>query len=262
MRLLCFAHAGASGFFFRTWQGAMGQAIDVVPIHLPGHGNRLREAPFNRLLPLVDAACDALRPLVDRPFALFGHSVGAAIAFEIARRLENTSGRPAHHLFVAGRAAPDCPRRQPRIHHLPTRRLVAALRDRGGVPAAILDSPEALDLFMPILRADLAISETHSYLAGPPLNCPITVFGGIDDQWVRVEDLDTWARHTSRACDVCTLPGDHFFVATEREAMLHIIEAHLRPYASAGAELVPRDDGGGVDHLDAGEEHARARIER
>jgi surfactin synthase thioesterase subunit len=241
VRLLCFPHAGGSAFVFREWQPALPAAIGVIPIQLPGHGGRLRERPFTRLLPLVDVAYAALLPLLDRPFALFGHSLGAAIAFELARRFEHTHGRRAQHLFVAGRGAPDCAIRRPRIHDLPTPQLVAALRG-DGLPAAILNDPEALEFFMPLLRADLEMSETHHYVPGPPLTCPVSVFGGCDDPWVTLEDLRTWTAHTSAACQVTVLPGGHFFGAAGRQTILRVIEQQLcpHPHGSTCARVEPR----------------------
>jgi surfactin synthase thioesterase subunit len=228
IRLLCFPHAGGSAFVFRDWPRDVSPAIDVVPIQLPGRAERLSEPPFRRVPALVEAARAALRPILDRPVALFGHSVGGAIAFELACVLEREHGRPVEHLFIAGRGAPDCPMRRPPIAHLPPNEFVAAVRQLQTVPGHVFDHPDAIDLFMPILRADLELSETYAYVPGRRVGCPITVFGGHDDPWARTEDLEGWQRHTTRDCQVHLLPGDHFFVSRARVDILRVIERRLR----------------------------------
>jgi medium-chain acyl-[acyl-carrier-protein] hydrolase len=229
LRLVCFPHAGASAFIFHEWHALIRGSIGVVPMQLPGRGERLREPPLRRLAPLLRAACAALLPLTDRPFALFGHSVGALIAFELARLLEREHGRTPEHLFVSGRGAPDRPSTRGNIHHLPSEAFVAALKAYNGTLRGLLDNPEALELFLPILRADLELVETYIYVSGPPLSCPITVFGGEEDDTVRPEDLEAWRWHTTRGCSMHLLPGDHFFVTTAPREVVRVIDEALRP---------------------------------
>lgn len=232
VRLVCFPHAGASAFIFREWHALMPASVGVVPMQLPGHGERLREAPFKRLGPLLRSVCAALLPALDRPFALFGHSVGALIAFELARLLEGEHGRRPEHLFVSGRGAPDLPSPRGDIHRLPPAAFVMALCEYSRSVRGLLDDPEAMELFLPILRADLELAETYGYVPRPPLSCPITVFGGEEDETVPPEQLSGWRRQTVRTCAIHMLPGDHFFVITAHRDVVGTIAEALRPTAS------------------------------
>jgi medium-chain acyl-[acyl-carrier-protein] hydrolase len=228
VRLFCFPHAGGGAATFRDWARLLPEAIAVVPVHLPGRAQRLQEPPFRALEPLVRSVAGALRPHVDRPFALFGHSVGALIAFELARVLEREYGRTAEHLIVAGRRAPDHPMTHTAAHTLPREEFIDLLLTFNGMPAELLNDEEALDLLIPILRADFEVSETYVHVPAPPVNCPITVLGGSRDPWVAPHELGGWARHTSGRCSVHPLEGDHFFIASARQHVLRVIADALR----------------------------------
>jgi surfactin synthase thioesterase subunit len=227
LRLVCFPHAGASAFVFRDWHALAPPGIGVASMQLPGRGERLREPAVRRLGPLVRAAGEALRPYLDRPFALFGHSVGALVAFELARLLAREYGRVPERLFVSGRPAPDRPPARRPIHDLPTPAFIDALKDFDPTLRGLLEDPEALELFLPILRADLEVSETWSYQPGAPLDCPITVFGGDADRTVSRDDLEGWRRCTTHECAIHVLPGDHFFVMTRQREVLRTIDRAL-----------------------------------
>jgi medium-chain acyl-[acyl-carrier-protein] hydrolase len=227
LRLICFAHAGASAFVFRDWQKLMPPAIGVVAIQLPGHGERMRECPERRIAPLLRDICAAALPFLDRPFALFGHSMGAVIAFELARLLECDHHLTARHLFVSGHRAPSCPGVRSKIHHLPSPAFISALKQYSDTLGGLLDDPEALELFLPILRADLELLETYIFRPGPPLSSPITVFGGEDDSSVPLSDLDEWRLQTVAACTIQVLPGDHFFVTADQHRVVRLIDQAL-----------------------------------
>jgi medium-chain acyl-[acyl-carrier-protein] hydrolase len=165
---------------------------------------------------LVDAIVDAVWPWLDRPFAMFGHSLGAAVAYETACRLED-AGRPPAHLFVAGRRAPQTQATAPPIANL---------------PAAVLAEPTLVAMFLPTLRADLQVNE--EYGAAPrPLSCPVSAFGGADDATATAEELDQWAACTRMKFERCLLPGKHFFINDSRTRLLSIIDQRLRPGGSA-----------------------------
>lgn len=221
LRLFCVPHAGATGLAFRAWHRLVPESIAVLPLQLPGRGPRLDEPSFRSLLSIVEAATEAIFPLLDRPFALFGHSVGAAIAFELARRME-ARGYGPQCLFVAGRSAP--PRASSRnIHTLPRDRLIEALRELDGMSTDVLDNPDALDVLLPILRADLEVSETYQYLPGPPLHCPIMAFGGTTDILTSANDIRAWRRHTQGRFSAHIFGGGHFFVHTAQTEMVRMI---------------------------------------
>ncbi len=208
-RLFCFPHAAGNSLFFRPWHRLMPDAIDLCPVELPGRGARIDEEPFLRMDRLVDDLCDALRPLLDIPFALFGHSMGAYIAYALARRLDAAQGPT--HLFVSGAAAPDRTRRHPPLHSLPDHELVGALTRLGGTPPAVLARAELVTALLPTLRADLALAETYAAPRSDRVSCPITAFGGSGDMIDR-RALHGWSAFTAGAFRLRIFPGDHFYL--------------------------------------------------
>jgi medium-chain acyl-[acyl-carrier-protein] hydrolase len=201
--------------------------VEVCPVQLPGRENRIAEPAFDRLPPLVQALADAVEPWLDRPFAVFGHSNGALVGFELARTLR-ARGRPGPvHLFASGRRAPDVPAERAPIATLPEPEFLAELQALGGLPAALLEHRELLALLVPTLRADVAIHETYVFRDEAALACPITAYGGLTDPRVSRPSLEAWARHTASAFVMRLFPGGHFFLQDDRDAALRTLSADL-----------------------------------
>jgi medium-chain acyl-[acyl-carrier-protein] hydrolase len=197
-------------------------------MQLPGRETRLREPPPTSLAVVVNELADALADHLDKPFALFGHSMGGAIAFELARELHRRGGPSPVRLLVSACRAPHCRPAAPPLAELPGAAFLAGVQERyGGFSEQIAQTPEALDLFLPILRADLAMIESFYRDAEEPLGCPVSVFAGSNDSTLRVEDLREWNRHTTEQCDLCVLPGGHFFINESPGAVLRALEARL-----------------------------------
>ena len=212
---------------YRLWPEAMPAGVELCRIQLPGRETRLREAPFQQLAPLTDALAEVLEPYLDTPFAIFGHSMGAVVAFELARTCRRKLGVVPRHLFVSGQRAPQLPHGSP-VHALPENEFVRAVRNRyGGIPDAVLREPELMALMMPILRADLSVCESASYSVEPPLECPISVYGGTRDQWVTPDHLPAWGDHTSADFEVELFEGTHFFIDSHREHVLAAVRKTL-----------------------------------
>jgi medium-chain acyl-[acyl-carrier-protein] hydrolase len=230
VRLICLPYAGGSTQHFRTWPEELPPSVEVCSVELPGRNARLKEPPFTQFDPLVRAIAKAILPCLNVPFALFGHSMGALIAFELGRLLARKHRLEPVHLFVAGSQAPQLPDPYPPLHALPEPEFKAELRRLNGTPAEILDNPEMMQLVSPILRADLEVSETYAYRPRPRLNCPITAFGGLGERIGR-DLLDPWQHHTSSTFDIRMLPGGHFFVHTAKHLLLRIISRELRKCA-------------------------------
>lgn len=176
--------------------------------------------PFTQLEPLVQVIAEVLLPYLDKPFALFGHSMGAVVSFELARLLRRQYKREPLHLFVSGRRAPQIPSSQACIHTLPEVAFLDKLRRLNGTPTAVLENVELMQLLLPTLRADFAVIETYIYAAEPPLSCPITVFGGLQDDEVGLDDLQAWRQHTNACFSLQLFPGDHFFLHSAPELLL------------------------------------------
>ena len=227
LRLFCFPYAGGGASIYRGWENDLPPGVEVWPVQPPGRGSRFREPALATMDSLVAGIATAIEPFLDLPIALFGHSVGAMVSFELAHLLANRFGFNASHLFVSGARGPQLPRNRPRIHDLPEDQFITELKTLNGTPPEVLENPELMRMISATLRADFAISETYSSVNRPPLNCPISVFGGLDDTLVAREDLEAWKAHTTGSFDLWQLPGDHFFINTSDSLILRIISREL-----------------------------------
>lgn len=224
-RLVCFAHAGGGPMAFRGWARGLAPDVEVWTATLPGRAGRVREPLARSWRPLVEEMAAAVAERVPPPVALFGHSLGALIAFEVARELTRRGAGPAH-LVVSARDAPDVPQ----TASLPE--TDAALLDQvagayGGVPDAVLASDELLRHFLPILRADLELAVGYAHTPGPPLGCPITALTGADDRTVSRDGVAAWARQTTSRFEALTVPGAHFYLESQQPAVLRAIHERL-----------------------------------
>jgi medium-chain acyl-[acyl-carrier-protein] hydrolase len=236
--LFCFPYAGGSAAVFRTWPKAL-TAVDVRAVQLPGRGGRLREAPHTRVRDLAVAAVDGLGPHFGQPFALFGHSFGALVAFEMARELRRRGGPQPFHLFISARRGPRRPDPVPPMHGLPEEQFLAEVRARyGGIPDAILQEPELLALLLPALRADLEAVETYSYEPEAPLDIPISVFGGLDDPWAKLDDLESWRTETAGPFCLTRFPGGHFYFDQAPAPLLEELGGQLALVGATTPSLV------------------------
>lgn len=230
LRLFCFPYAGATAHIFRHWPDGLPPTVEVCSIQLPGRGRRLREPPLTRLSSLVPNIAQELLPYLEKPFAVFGHSLGAAIAFELARYLRKAHTIQPSHLFVSGYRAPQILGTEPFTYDLPEAEFLEELRRLNGTPSKILEHPELMRLIIPILRADFEMSQTYVYSPeAPPLDCPITAFGGLQDENVSAEHLEGWRDQTTGRFSLQMLPGDHFFLETFQPLLLQILSSELGP---------------------------------
>ena len=176
---------------------------------------------------MLDELSSEIRPYLDRPFALFGHSLGAMLAFELAHRLGEELDSLPEHLFVGGRRAPQVPRSRRLTYDLPENEFISELKRLNGTPREVLEHPEMMELMIPILRADFEVSETYAYRSREPLSSGITAFGGMGDEDVPLEELELWSTQTSGQFSAHMLPGDHFFLHSSEQALLRIIQKDL-----------------------------------
>jgi len=227
LRLFCFPYAGGGTAIYRSWITHLPSDIEVCPVKLPGREDRLREPPYTRLFPLVQTLSDVLKPYMNVPFAFFGHSMGALISFELARELRRQNRVEPVHFFVSGRRAPHLPDPDSPIHNLPEAEFIEELKSLNGTPDAILQDPELMKLFLPVLRADFSILETYSYKTELPLNCSITTFGGSRDRKANQNDLSAWREQTSSNFIQSIFPGDHFFFQSMKTLFLDTMSQNL-----------------------------------
>jgi medium-chain acyl-[acyl-carrier-protein] hydrolase len=177
---------------------------------------------------LVSGALRAIKAFSDLPILLFGHSLGALVSFELAHALADEFDIQVSHLFVSAARAPQLPRDGPRIYDLPEDEFMTQLRVLNGTPPEVLQSPELMQFISGSLRADFAIAETYSSANRPPLNCPITAFGGLEDPEVSRADLEAWRTQTTNSFDLWQLPGDHFFIQSADSLVLEILSREIK----------------------------------
>lgn len=231
VRIFCLPHAGGGPAAFHHWPWTLAASIEVHVAQLPGRGARFGELPYTRMEPLLEALLVALRPLLDRPTAFFGHSLGALLAFEIVRALRQ-DGTGTAHLFASACPAPQLLPRGETLHTLPRRQFLEALRRLKGTPPELIAEETFMDLMLPTLRADLALFETYEYKEAPPLECDLTVMGGGADPQVSADELEAWQRQARRRFNLHVFPGDHFYLNDARSDLLHLIARELAPYYS------------------------------
>jgi medium-chain acyl-[acyl-carrier-protein] hydrolase len=212
LRLFCFPYAGGNAELFRSWLQWFPDCVEICLVHLPGRGRRINEEPFTRLGPLINVLADNVLLQTHVPYAFFGHSMGALIAFELARELFRRDTSGPERLFLAGRYAPQWLRSEPPTFNLPHEAFLARLKSLKGTPQEVLDYPELMQYFTKLLRADFETVDTYEYQSGQKLTCPITVYGGLQDERIPVESCHAWQQETIAECNVRMLKGNHFFI--------------------------------------------------
>lgn len=237
LRLFCLPYAGGGASLFRTWAEHFSPAVEVCPIQLPGREERLGDPLLTRLPALVDQLVEQLQPYLDRPFALFGHSLGGLISFELTRALWQRSQPLPVSLLVSGCRAPQILDNGRPIHRLPDSEFIAALRQYNGVSEEILQH-EVMQFFLPILRADFAILETYFYKTEQPLPVPIIAFGGDSDTKVSRSEVEAWKAQTQAEFSAMFLPGDHFFIRQNQKSIAAAVKASVSKIISADSVLV------------------------
>lgn len=230
IRLICLPFAGGSSTSFRPWLQFLPRSIELVVVELPGRGQRLGEPLIHDLDALVHEISDAMSVILDKPFALFGHSMGTLLAYELLFKLQDEHQRSPRHLFVSGRGAPHRPSREDPIHKLPQNEFIEKLKEYNGTPKEVLEHQELMDLMVPIIRADFQVCETYSRPDYRHFTIPVSVFGGLQDAGASREDLEAWAQLTEGACTVRMFPGGHFYFLNSQMNLLQAIVRDLNPY--------------------------------
>lgn len=227
IRLFCVPHAGGGAAAYRTWARELAPDIEVVAIRLPGRESRIREQPQHCMNELVPALVHGISPLLDRPHAWFGHSMGALVAFEACRALRRLRFPEPDRLLVSGHPAPHLPWGRPIMHNAPTEDLVTRLQQLSDTPREVLADESVLAALLPMLRADFSLFETYRHTDEPPLRQPISVFCGEDDDFATEQELAAWHQHSSAESTFHLLSGDHFFLHKNHREFLHTLRIDL-----------------------------------
>jgi medium-chain acyl-[acyl-carrier-protein] hydrolase len=226
-RLVCCAHAGGGATAFNGWARRLPPGFAVIKVQLPGREDNWECAPIRSIHALVARLASQAIPLLDRPLALYGHSMGAIVMFELAREFRRRGHPLPACLFVSGRRAPQLPLSHPALFSLSDEDLIARMRSMGAANPELFDKPRWRDHFFPAIRADLQISDLYEYYREPPLECPIYAFGGHDDSTVKHWEWQAWREQTSAGFAGQALSGRHFFDKDGQAALLHAVGSIL-----------------------------------
>lgn len=232
LRLFCFPYAGGGASVYRTWVNNLLPDVDVMPVQYPGREGRISEEHVTNPDALADAALEGLASYFDRPFAFFGHSMGARLAFDITRRLQEQKREMPAQLFISGCRAPRIPDPEPPIHELPEKEFIDELRIYNGTPKSVLENDELMTLYMPTLRADFGLCASHPLLQPEPLlSCPMSIYGGLQDHKLPKKELEAWRAYTQETFLLRMFPGDHFFIHSGQDLVLRILCRELAQLA-------------------------------
>lgn len=226
-RLFCFPHAGGGAAGYAAWRQLAGPGLMVCPVQPPGRAERYPHRPHHHVDSYVDDLLAAAGHQFTGRYALFGHSVGALVAYRLACRLRAAGTPGPTHLFVSGRAAPQLPNVRPRLRDLPAGELIPHLRTMGGTPDMFLDDPQLLEVFLPLLRADFTVNETYRHDPVEPLPIPLTAFGGDADPRTDHAELRAWGELTSARFETHIYPGGHFYLEKHAADLLDVIRKSM-----------------------------------
>lgn len=227
-RVYCFPYAGGSAGAFMPWQSAVPADVEICAVNLPSRGARWNEPAPQSMESVVQAMVGVLSTQDATPYALLGHSLGACMAFELARACQAQGLAMPQKLFVSGCDAPQVRVPPTELHQLPDDQLIEALQHYNGTPPEVLAHEELMQLVLPVIRADFSIAANYAYRPGPTLDIPITVLCGKQDPHVQAEHVSKWQAETTGACSVHWFDGDHFFIDSARSTVLARINAELQ----------------------------------
>ncbi|MFG2619452.1 thioesterase II family protein [Streptomyces sp. NPDC048507] len=223
VRLVCLPHAGGSAPYFLPVSKALSPALDVLAVQYPGRQDRRDEPGIDNIAELADAVTDSLLSWADRPIIIFGHSMGATLAFEVALRLE-AKGIVPLSVFASGRRAPSR-HRDERVHLRSDDDLIREIQSLSGTQAAVLADEEILRMVLPAIRSDYKAAESYRYEPGPKLRAPIQAHFGVDDPKVSLDEARAWEEHTCGPFELQTYPGGHFYLNQQAGRIIEAISA-------------------------------------
>ncbi|WP_263172732.1 thioesterase II family protein [Streptomyces sp. SCSIO ZS0520] len=234
VRLVCLPHAGGAASSYAPLSALLPPSIQALAVQYPGRQDRRHDTPLESVHELARAVFEALRPSADQgPLALFGHSMGASVGFEVARLMEDELGVVPAVLFASGRPAPSL-HRSLGIHRMDDAGIIAELQAVSGTDDRVLDNAELLRLTLPSLRSDYKAAETYRYRPGPKLGCDIVGLTGDGDNRVSIEEVAAWKEHTAGSFTLQVFPGGHFYLQEQKAAVAGVLTDTLRAATRTG----------------------------
>lgn len=248
LRLFAFPHAGRGASLFFPWRAVLPEWIELVAVQLPGRESRIAEPAMARLHAVIAALLPEITPWLDRPFAFFGHSMGALLSYELARALRRERAPEPVALALSGRRAPTVANPDPPLHVLTDAAFVETMRRRyDGIPQIVLEQPDLMRLLLPTLRRDIEAIETHIHHPEPPLSVPFLLYGGEDDRQAPRDSLVAWRALTTGEAPLRQFPGGHFYLQAQQAVLLQDLTQRLSGYFgfAAGGTGVGTSGGNG-----------------
>ena len=227
IRIICFPYAGGSSATYMQWKNELPKNVELVIIQAPGKGARMFEPLHHSMSELIDDLLQHISPVLEKPYVLLGHSLGSRVAFELMVKLQERGSPLPEHFFALGSRGPHIYSEEEISYKLPDAEFIEHIKTLNGTPQEILDNQEMMKFLMPILRADFKISETYTYKGTATFDIPLSVLGGIEDKAVSLYQLQSWKGFFSKPMDLHQLAGDHFFIDTNKQGVLKIVNKVL-----------------------------------
>jgi surfactin synthase thioesterase subunit len=228
LRLLCVPYAGGGSAVFSGWPALLDPEIEVCAVQLPGRESRFMHPAFDDTVAMMPVLGELIAADVAPPYAFFGHSMGAIVAFELARWLRAANLPMPVHLLVSARRAPQLPPLHPQVHVLSDDAFLDYIRRLGGTPARMVDDTRLMRLLLPMLRADFAVNDGYRFRPEAPLNCPITACGGLSDDHVPRQSMAGWREQTTRSFHLAMFRGGHFYLRHALPALIRVVQGAVR----------------------------------
>jgi medium-chain acyl-[acyl-carrier-protein] hydrolase len=233
LRLFCLPFAGGGASLYRPWTTALAPDIEVCPIQLPARENRYSEKPITDAYQLAETIATQIIPFTDRPYAIFGHSMGALLAYEVARVLEIQKIRPPEVLFLSAHRAPHMPRKRDLLHSLPDAQFIQSLKQYGGFPEEILNNQEFIDFVLPTMRSDMTLCDLYAFKnEDSQLHTPIEIFAGAGDPEAGPDEMKAWADYSQSGSNLKVFEGGHFFLRSHAKEVLDHISRSINSLSS------------------------------
>lgn len=226
-RLFCFPYAGGNAATYAHWSKQLHPEVEVIGLQLPGRANRLFEPAYSSMAPLTDAIFEQITPLLDRPFAFFGHSLGSRVAFDLMKKMNRNNLPLPSVFFASGSRAPSIKPRELATYSLPDAQFIEHLRTLSGTPDAIIDNPDLMAVCLPLLRADFELSETYLSNTDHKLDTRLHIFSGREDSDITRLDLMQWSSHFIEPGQLTIFSGGHFFIDQSSEPVLEKVDKEL-----------------------------------
>jgi len=223
LNLICFPYAGGSPTTYNSWVNFLPSNVELTIVQMPGRGARMFEPAHADMNKVIKELLTVIPKYLNKPYVLFGHSLGSRIAFELMSQLNALKLPLPVHFIASGSRGPHDISNKKHIYKLPDNEFIAELKELNGTPKAVLENIELMEIFLPLLRADFELADTYYYQEDNVFNCPISVLGGKDDVAISLEQLQSWQNFFVNKAEVHMVSGDHFFIDSHKTLCLEIV---------------------------------------